>query len=286
MPTYIVEYTILGITYRACISGCDPSIQVSGVSHKSIFHIGSKGDQVLEGASSFLSHRVVPMAATALQFFGLRPFVGIAQFGLTVISRIAMKLHIVGLFGGALIVWRKLVRPHMDNRAATAEWERQRVHEAQKSESFSDNSFLDNGSAKMYFTRNQERIVQSLSGEEGRYEEEDNKEWYNQWESWAREQWEKSQREAYRAQEEWQRQQQQQQQQGGNYKQYQQQQQQQQQKQSKYQKTKKDDYKWDFDVNDPFSVLSISRNSPKDEVSKAFRRVSLLLTLHLAHWCC
>ena len=277
MPTYIVEYTILGITYRACISGCDPSIQVSGVSHTTIFSAGSKGDKVLEGASSFLSglpQRVVPAAASALQFFGLRPFVAIAQIGLTVVSRIAMKFHIVGLFGGAFIVWRKLFRPYMDARSATAEWERQRDYEAQSSESFHEDSFRDTGSAKAYFIRNKKKILKSLSGEEGRHDDREGNEWYKQWEQYAREQWEQAQREASRAQQEWQQQQQSQQQQGRTYEQYQQSTQQQQQKQ-KYKQAKKDDFEWDFDVNDPWAVLGIPRNSSKEEVSKAFRREML-----------
>jgi len=276
MPTYIVEYTILGITYQAFLSGCDPSIQVSGVSHRTIFSAGSKGDQVLEGASSFLSslpQRVVPTAAAALQFFGLRPFVALVQIGWSVVSRVAMKFHFIGLFSGVYVAWKKIFRPYMDNRTATAEWERQRDYEAQTSESFREDSFRDNGSAKAYFTRNQERIIASLSGEEGRHHEQESYEWYNQWEQWAREQWEQAQRETSRAQEEWQRQQQQQQ--GRTYKQYQQSTQQQQQRQRKYKQEKKDDFKWDFDVNDPWSVLGIPRSSSKEEVSKAFRREML-----------
>lgn len=273
MPTYVVEYTILGITYKAYLSGIDPSVQVSGVSHQTIFSDGSTGDQVLQGASSFLStlpQRVVPTAASALQFFGLRPFVAIGRIGWTVVSRVAMKFHLIGLFGGLFVAWRKIFRPYMDDRNATTEWERQRDREAQTSESFHEDSFRDTGSAKRYFTINQKRILGSLRGEEGRKEEQESTQWYAQWEQWAREQWEQAQREASRAQEEWQRQQQ-----GGTYQQYQQQQQQtQQQRQTKYKQAKKDDYQWDFDVNDPYSVLGISRNSTKEEVSKAFRRVS------------
>ncbi|KAL7534807.1 hypothetical protein ACHAXR_007259 [Thalassiosira sp. AJA248-18] len=279
MPTYIVEYTILGRTYRAYLSGCDPSVQVSGVSHQTIFSAGSKGDQVFKGATSFLStlpQRVAPAAAGALQFFGLRPFIAIAQIGWSVVSRIAMKFHLIGLFGGALVAWRKVVRPYMDDRTASAEWERQRDYEAQTGESFHEDSFRDTGLAKRYFARNQKRILRSLSGEEGRQQEQESYEWYRQWEQWAKNQWEQAQREASRAQEEWQQQQQQQYQGGKTYKQYQQSQQQsQQQGQRKYKQAKKDDYEWGFDVNDPYSVLGIPRNSSKEEVSKAFRREML-----------
>ena len=94
-------------------------------------------------------------------------------------------------------------------------------------------------------------------------------------------QWEQAQREASRGQKQWQRQkQQQQQQQGRTYKQYnQQQQQEQQQRKSKYKQAKKDDFIWDFDVNDPWSILGVLRSSSKDEVSKAFRKVSIMLVI-------
>ena len=280
MPTYVVEYKILGITYRAFLSGCDPSIQVCGVSHNTIFAAGSKGDKVFEGASSFLSslpQRVAPTAAGALQMFGLRPFIAVAQIGWAVISRVAMKFHLIGLFGGAFVAWRKIFRPYMDDRTATAEWERQRDYEAQTSESFHVDSFRDSGSAKRYFTRNKKRILRSLSGEEGRHEEQESYEWYNQWEQWAREKWEEAQREASRAQEEWQRQQQGRQQQGRTYEQYQQSEGKQQQQRTYKQKKKDDVFKWDFDANDPWSVLGIPRTSSKEEVSKAFRRVSFYI---------
>ena len=274
MPTYIVEYTILGITYRACISGCDPSIQVSGVSHKTMFSSGSKEGV---GALSMLSKLPQGMASTAagaFQIFGPRPFVAIAQAIFALVSRIAMRFHIVGILGGIFVAYKKLFQPYLDATSADAEGERQRANESQKSGVIREDSFRDSGSAKSYFIRNEAIILRRLSEEEGRRTA-DSSEWYHQWEQWAREQWEKAQREAYKAQKEWQRQQQQQQ--GKTWNQYQQssQQQQQQQQQRQYKQAKKDDdFRWDFDVNDPWSVLGIPRNSSKDEVSKAFRRVS------------
>ncbi|KAL9182768.1 hypothetical protein ACHAXT_004047 [Thalassiosira profunda] len=285
MPTYVVEYTVLGATYRAYISGCDPSVSVSGVDHTTAFSAGSKGGQVFEDASSFLSslpQKVAPVAASTLQFFGLRPFIALAQLGMNIVARVAMKIPILGALGAAFVTWRKIARPYMDERTATAEWERQRDHEAQTADAFHEDAFRDSGSAKAYFNRNQRRILRVLSGEEGRREEPEGTEWYKQWEQWAREQWEQAQREAGRAQEEWQRQQQQQQQQGRTYKQYeqtsqrqQQRQRQQQQTKTTYKQKKKETFKWDFDENDPWSVLGIPRNSSKEEVSKAFRREML-----------
>lgn len=190
MPTYVVEYTILGITYQAFLSGCDRSVRVSGVSHTTIFSAGSDGDRVLGEASSFLSglSRAVPTAANALQAFGWRPFVFLAQIGWGVLSRVVTKIPVIGLVGGFYVAWRKVVRPFMDTRTATAEWERQRDYEARTSEAFREDSFRDSGSAKAYFAKDRERILRSLSGEEGRQQEQESYEWYGQWEQWARDQ--------------------------------------------------------------------------------------------------
>jgi hypothetical protein len=287
MPTYIVEYKILGITYRACISGCDHSIQVSGVSHKTIFSSGSTEGAGALSMLSKLPQGVASTAAGAFQIFGPRPFVAMAQAAIAILSRIAMRFHIVGIFGGIFIAWRKLFQPYMDATSADAEWERQRAYESQKSGTPREDSFRDTGSAKSYFVRNETIILRRLSDEEGRHHDQ-SYEWYKQWEAWAREQWEKAQREASRAQEEWQRQQQ--------HSQWQQSTQQQQQQRQYKQAKKDDDFKWDFDVNDPYSVLGIPRNSSKEEVSKAFRRVSFTYyhtwslqassTHCLLHTCC
>jgi hypothetical protein len=119
----------------------------------------------------------------------------------------------------------------MDNRSASAEWERQREREAslhEKVEYIDD--FTDTGTARRYFQANRERILRSFAGTsehgEGSYN------WYSEWEKWARQQWE----------------QQQQRQQDYSH----QQQQNQQQKQTRQQKTRpRAEYVWDFDPNDP-----------------------------------
>jgi len=283
MPTYVVDYKILGMTYRAFISGCDASVSVSGISHKTSFSDSGQQSELLKGATSFLSQKALPLAGPLVQLFGFRPIVAMAQLGFNLLGRLAMKLHVVGLFGGLYVTYQKIVRPYLADKESKEKWERQRDHEEQI-QSFTYHSFHDyDRSAQRYFTRNRDRILRSLGGTEGREKEEGNS-WYQQWEEWAREQFEQAQREASRAQQEWQRQQQQQQQgqyKQGQYKQqqqYEQQQQQQQQQQAgrQYkQKVKDEEFKWDFDVNDPYAVLGVSRGASKEEVSKAFRRVSL-----------
>ena len=100
--------------------------------------------------------------------------------------------------------------------------------------------FADSGSAQRFYMNNRGRILRYLSGEQ--VHDEGDFDWYSEWEKWARRQWE-------------QQQQQQQQQYGGFGGQRQQQQQQQQhyqrqQRSSRSQKTKQE-FHWDFDVNDP-----------------------------------
>ena len=124
-----------------------------------------------------------------------------------------------------------LVTGRMDNRSASAEWERQREREASlhdKLEHIDD--FTDTGTARRYFQANRERILRSFAGTsehgEGSYD------WYSEWEKWAKQQWEQQQQQGYTQQ--------------------QQQQQQRQQQQPRQQKTRpRAEYVWDFDPNDP-----------------------------------
>jgi transcription initiation factor TFIID subunit TAF12 len=116
----------------------------------------------------------------------------------------------------------------MDNRYASAQWERQREREASlhdKVEHIDD--FIDTGGARKFFQTNRERILRHFAGTsehtEGTYD------WYASWEQWE------------------QQQQQQQQQQG-----YAQQQQKQKARRPRQQAARpKKDYVWDFDPNDP-----------------------------------
>ncbi len=281
MPTYVVDYAVLGISYRAVISGCDPRANVSGVSH-SVF--GTGGGAPAGGAFGFLSDlpgRVAPAAAGALRFLGPRPLALLARAALVVLSRAIATVPIVGVLGGGAFVlaWRKLLRPYVDDRSATAEWERRREHESRMSGAHDvhEDSFRDDGAARAYFLSNEERILKCLRGEEERRDDrDDQREWYARWEEWAREQWEKAQREASGAQEEIHRQRKQGRTDNRYHQQSRQRQRQQQQGRRQYKQARKDDdFKWDFDEGDPWSVLGLPRNSSKEEVSKAFRREML-----------
>ena len=116
----------------------------------------------------------------------------------------------------------------MDNRYASAEWERQREREASlhsKVEHIDD--FTDTGTARRYFQSNQDRIIRHFAGSnshaEGTYD------WYSNWEKWARQQW---------------AQQQQNEQQGSST-------QRQQQQRRRTTTRPQSEYVWDFDPNDP-----------------------------------
>lgn len=115
----------------------------------------------------------------------------------------------------------------MDNRYASAEWERQREREAShldKVEHIDD--FIDTGNAKKFFQANREQILRQFAGTnehtEGTYD------WYSSWEKWARQQWEQQQQQGYT---------QQRQQQGRRPRQ----------QSARPQK----EFVWDFDPNDP-----------------------------------
>jgi DnaJ-domain-containing protein 1 len=175
--------------------------------------------------------------------------------------------------GAGIVGFRKFVQPWYVNRSDSAEWERQRDHEAKMSDRWShSNDFVDNGSAQRYFERNKLKILRHLSGNydhaQGNYT------WYSQWEEWARQNFQQQTQQQWyeyrqqRGQNEWR---QTKEQQGTSERGQQQRRQQQQQKSS----TTNKQYKWEFNPSDPYSVLGIQRGATKREVSQAFRREML-----------
>ena len=266
MPTYIIDYTVMGGEYRAFLSGCDIGSGVSGVSHKAMPFSDS---DVMDASNSFLSQmqNVVRVTRNNPSLFVIA-----ANFVLNIASRIIARIPIISVLGASFIAFKKIAKPWYDNRVAGAEWERQRENEAymddidDRIDDFHDR----NKSGRSYFQRNRIAILRYLSGEhehdEGSYN------WYQQWEEWARQQYEKQQQAAQEAQKAYERAY------GYQHRQQQQQQGQREQtrtkggaRQGKRQKSKKE-FVWDFDENDPYSVLGIKRGATKTEVSQAFRR--------------
>jgi len=209
---------------------------VSGISH-AVFDVSNND---FKQASSFLSS-AASAAQQSLRVLGGRNvgtlIVVALQFLGNLVARVLVKLPLVGALGGAFVGFRKIVRPWMDNRSASAEWERLREHEASMDDVFDHvDDFVDSGTAQRYYQANRGRILRHLSGEQEH--DEGDFDWYSEWEKWARKQWE------------------QQQQQYGSFGGQQQQQQQQQQSYQRQQRSSrtqesKQEYHWDFDVNDP-----------------------------------
>jgi hypothetical protein len=229
MPTYVIDYKVFGLEYRAFLSGCDAGAGVSGISH-TVFDVSSQEAQ--QTSRSFLT-QAWSAAQTGSRVLGPRQFgtffVMILKLFGSLAARLLLRIPIVGLLGGVFVGFRKVVQPWMDNRSATADWERQREHEAYMDDHFDHiDDFADSGAAKRYFQANRGRVLSHLSGEhehkEGEFE------WYKEWEEWARRQWEQ--------------QQQQQTYQQGSQQTYQQQ-------QTRPGQKAKPDYQWDFDPNDP-----------------------------------
>ncbi|KAL3935579.1 MAG: hypothetical protein SGBAC_008931, partial [Bacillariaceae sp.] len=138
MPTFIIDYEILGLVeYRAFVSGCDKGAAVSGVSHQIM------GDDSMflnpeyhRAAQNFLSQ---PLNAIMRQPQLAGPLIGrVLATGWFFFMRIWTKVPIIGLFVGSLAGYRKIYQPWMDNKTASAEWERQRENEAQMEEDDDD----------------------------------------------------------------------------------------------------------------------------------------------------
>jgi hypothetical protein len=191
------------------------------------------------GQAASVMAAAASVAQSGMRIVGARQMgtmlVLLLQFVGSLVARLLMRIPVIGAIGGAFVGFRKVVQPWMDNRVATAEWERQRQHEASATRMDHVDDFTDMGAAQRYFQANRDRILNRLGGQSERAE--GTFDWYAEWEKWARQQWE---------------QQQQQQQQQTSYGQqrtsYGQQQGQQ---RTQRQPPKGTDYKWDFDPTDP-----------------------------------
>lgn len=280
MPTYVIDYTILGGEYRAFLSGCDAGSGVSGVSHRAL---PFSGEDITDASNSFMSG--MQSIARVSRGIGPAPLMLALNFVINVASRLLARIPIVSVLGAGFVAFKKIAKPWYDNRIAGAEWERQRENEKYMADhdDHIDDFYDASGKARSYFQRNRIAILRYLSGEQEH--DEGNYNWYQKWEEWAREQYEKQRQaaeEAQRAYErasgtEYQRQRQQQE----TYRRQQQQQQWQRERARttggarQQQAKKKTEYQWDFNPEDPYSVLGLKRGATKSEVSQAFRREML-----------
>jgi hypothetical protein len=191
MPTFVINYKIFGLEYQAFVSGCDTSAPVGGVSHQIFqggdgttieglapeFHRASRNllVQLSSGASQLLRTFNLPVLLTIF-----RPIFSILWFTLV---RILAFTPVIGVTGGLFAGFRKVIQPWMDNRKASADWERQRQHEAEMAEDENTNKMNDfhdvSGRARAHFLQNKDSILRSLSGD-ARHEEGDFN-WYSDW---------------------------------------------------------------------------------------------------------
>jgi hypothetical protein len=266
LPIYLIDYTVLGMEYRAFTSGCDSAAGVSGVNHKVFDDLDVPVRNISQASQTFLSQAFVAVQTAAR--VGLRSLGGrnllvlisaALQFVGSIAARAIVRIPPVAALAGLFVGFRKLVRPWMDNKRASAEWERQRAHDAEMHEETHatfGQDFVDNGSAQSYFQRNKENILRYLGGqdthEQGSYD------WYKDWEEWARRQWSEQQRR--QEEETYDRE----------YGHHHQQQQTYGQRKQRQKPTP--EFEWDFDPNDPYSVLGLHRGATKQEVAAAYRR--------------
>jgi DnaJ-domain-containing protein 1 len=259
MPTYVVTYQVLGVEYEAFASGCDQGADVSGESHQVLSSdLASTTSATSASASDWLARalgvaqRVAGGAGTVVGVRGLA--VAVIQVLGGLVSRLLVRLPLIGFLAGTFVGFRKIVRPKYQRYVGSVEWQRQREHEMYEKMELHVDDFIDaTGAAQRYFYRHRRRILASLSGEkqhtQGMYD------WYKEWEEWARQMWQQQQK---------------------------QQQQYSEQQREQYTRTTSSsgraqrtrappEFQWDFDPNDPYSVLGIRRGATKSEVSAAYR---------------
>ena len=252
MPTFVIDYKIFGLEYRAFVSGCDKAAPVAGINHQvlgpnnlfqsSEFHQQSRN--FLTWSTSVLRLQNLPLLLRIL-----RPAVTLLWFGLL---RLWASIPIIGAATGAVAGYRKILQPWMDNRSASAQWERQRENEANMEEEDIRlrNDFTDPGDARRFYFNNRDRILNHLGGpydhKEGQFD------WYKEWQEWANRQW--YQHEQQQEQSTYQRKDS---------------------RSSNRQRKQFREFHWDFDKDDSYSVLGISRGAAKEEISAAFRKQML-----------
>ena len=191
MPTFVINYKIFGLEYQAFVSGCDTSAPVGGLSHQ-IFEGNNAGGLSPEfyRSSQNLLVQLSSEATRLLRIFNMpvllglfRPLFNVLWF---VFVRILSVTPVIGVAGGLFAGFRKILRPWMDNQKTSADWERQRQHEAEMAEDEHDahksnmNDFNDvTGRARAHFQRNRDSILRSLSGDASH--EEGDFDWYSDW---------------------------------------------------------------------------------------------------------
>ena len=255
MPTYVIDYSVLGVEYQAFLSGADAGSEVSGISHQ-IWETSNR--DASQGLQGFLSKAFDTFQQSAQRVGGrqtLSILAVVVRFLGQLLGRVLIRLPWIAALGGAFVGFRKFVQPFLGSRWTSATWERQREHEAtmEERELDHDDDFVDSGGAQRFYQSNRGRILRHFQGSEPEHEPGDYS-FYRDWEEWAR-------RTYY----------QQQHQQRYDYTN----QQQQRQRVNQQQAPPRPEYQWDFDPNDPYSVLRIKRGATKQEVSAAFRREML-----------
>lgn len=246
MPTYVFEYKVLGAKYFAFVSGCDTGATVSGDSHK-VF----EDSDTIARSSSYLN-QAFGNAQTVARVLGPRGVATGIQLFLAFVGRVLVRIPLIASLATLFVGFRKVVHPFIRKRSSTAAWERQRNHEALMDEAVPImNNFSDGGAARRFFEQNRRHIVEQLSRSQehtrGAFD------WYASWEAWAREQYQKQQEHEYHGYEQNKRWQQQEQ-------------------QHRQTEPRKNDFRWDFDPDDPYDVLNIKRSASKAEISAAYRK--------------
>lgn len=103
MPTYAIDYTILGGEYRAFISGCDAGSGVSGVSHRAL---PFSSEDVTDASNSFMSG--MQSIARVTRGIGPGPFMLAINFVINVASRVLARIPIISVLGAGFVAFKKI----------------------------------------------------------------------------------------------------------------------------------------------------------------------------------
>jgi hypothetical protein len=276
LPTYLVEYSVLGVPYQAFVSGADTGAPVAGVSHQLWANPSREQTASFRQSSQSILTQAFAALQSSTRILGPRNagliLISVLQVGASVLGRLLLRIPVLAAAAALVVGLRKVVLPWWTDRTAAAEWVREREAETRAHRDaaahLATDDFVDTtGTAARFYQRNRATILRALSGLDPHHDnphETGDYDWYADWTEWARRVYEQEQ------------QQQQQHQQSYQQQSYQQQEQQHQRQSSRTQRARsKPEYQWDFDPNDPYSVLKIPRTATSQQISQAFRREML-----------
>jgi hypothetical protein len=111
MPTYVIDYKVLGVEYQAFVSGADSGAGVSGENHA----IWSSNKEAFQASQSFLS-QAASAAQSGARVLGGRGIFMVLQLLVSLLGRVLVRLPLVAFPAAIFVGFRKVIQPFFNRR--------------------------------------------------------------------------------------------------------------------------------------------------------------------------